>query len=137
VAEPDHLRRIRSMTHYAYSLTIDHRAAIVIIQNDSEELTAEGRFAYLVSFNRAVERHWVTAIKEAKKDGQLRSDIEPRLFYRFIRDAILGSIAWFRPVPGLDIEDLADALLDIVLGGAAVPRTERAPLATPAQEAMP
>jgi AcrR family transcriptional regulator len=113
--------RFRTMVRYAFSLLEHHSAALAIIQQDSAELVIDPRFAYLVSFNQEIEDHWTDVVRDGIRQGVIRRSVEPRVFYRFARDAILGAGRWYTPSRPKTYEDLADEFADIVLLGIAVP----------------
>jgi AcrR family transcriptional regulator len=113
--------RLRAMAHYAFSLIERHSAAVLIMQNDSDELVADPRFAYLVAFNDSVERHWMTAIAQGVAEGRLRAGTDASTTYRFARDAILGAVRWYEPSKPKSLDQLADELADMLLFGLAVP----------------
>lgn len=117
-ADVEDVERVRMMVRYAFSLIPEHAAAVLILLNDSDDLIADPRFGYLVDFNYEVERHWVNTVKRAVKAGEIRREIHPQVFYRFARDAILGTIRWYRPTGRLGIDRLADDLSDVLLRGA-------------------
>jgi AcrR family transcriptional regulator len=117
-SDVDDIERIRQMTRYAFSLIPEHSAAVQILMNDSADLVADARFGYLIDFNNEVERQWVNAVKRAIKSGYVRREIHPQVFYRFARDAILGTVRWYRPTGRLTIDRLSNDLSDIMLRGA-------------------
>ena len=51
------------------------------------------------------------------EQGRIRSDIDVRMFYRLVRDAVAGSIRWFKPTKSKTIEDIADEVMDFLLNG--------------------
>ncbi len=111
------VERLQTMVHYAVSLIEDHRAALVMIQADSDELIDLPRFGYLVEFNAEVERHWLDALGDGIADGTIRDSIEPAMTYRFVRDAILGIISWYVPAKGKNLGAVAEDLTTLFLGG--------------------
>jgi len=111
------VERLRSMVRYAVSLIEQHRAALVMIQADSDELIVEQRFTYLVEFNAEIEQHWLEAIADGVRAGSFRSSIDPAMTYRFARDAILGANSWFEPTRGRTLAAVADELTDALLFG--------------------
>lgn len=117
----DGLGRLRAMIVYAVSLVDRHRAALVIIQRDSDELIVDERFAYLIAFNNEVEAHWLASIRAGLAEGTIRSHVDPPMFYRLVRDAMLGTIRWYEPSHGKSAAAVAEQLTDIVLHGIAAP----------------
>jgi AcrR family transcriptional regulator len=120
--ESDAATRLRLMARLAFSLIHEHPESMVIVQDDYVDLTKDPdtkdpRFSFLVEFNDEVEQHWVACLKDGIDDGEFRDSIDPRAVYRFIRDAILGAIRWYRPTKEQTSDDLADSLVDIMLSG--------------------
>ena len=115
----DPIAKLRAMTQYAFSLIPEHSAAMVIILNDSGSLVAEARFAYLVDFNDEVERHWVDVLTDGVRRGMVEDVVDPRLWYRFARDAIVGAIRWYRPGAARQLTAVADDFADLLLVGIA------------------
>jgi AcrR family transcriptional regulator len=115
----DTVGRLRLMTDYAFSLIPQHSAPLVMILNDSRDLVAQPRFAYLVAFNDEVERHWVETLRAGVRDGELAADLDALLCYRFARDAIVGAIRWYREDAGRPLAEVAASFADLLLVGVA------------------
>jgi len=113
----DPIERLREMTRFAFSLIVDAPAAVLMVQNESKYLSEQKRFDYLANEDRIVAGRWHDALEEGMKDGRIRPDVDPQMFYRFVRDAVAGSIRWFKPTKGKTIEDVADAVSDMLLFG--------------------
>jgi AcrR family transcriptional regulator len=115
--ESDPIERLRHMTRFAFSLIVDCPAAVLMVQNESKYLSEQARFSYLGTEDQTVEDMWIDAINEGIEQGRIRSDIDVRMFYRLVRDAVAGSIRWFKPTKSKTIEDIADEVMDFLLNG--------------------
>jgi hypothetical protein len=66
---------------------------------------------------RRVQRTWIAVIEQGVAAGEMRRDVDPALFYKFLRDAIWQSARWFKPRGRYDIDEVADACITVLLGG--------------------
>ena len=119
-AEP--AEQLRTMARYAFSLIADRADTMTILQDDYVDLTKDpetkdARFEYLIAFNAEVERCWIETIRRATRTGTFRADLDARVFYRFMRDAMLGATKWYEQAKGKSGQELADALIDVMLEG--------------------
>ncbi|MEV8632953.1 TetR/AcrR family transcriptional regulator [Streptosporangium sp. NPDC051023] len=112
---------LSEMVRIGFSTLEPHRAAITVMQNDWSYLRSlpGGRFDYLVKTEDEVERMWVGQIKRGQAVGQLRSDVDPKLTYRMIRDSIWVTVRWFRPGGRLNTAGLAEHYVTVLFDGLA------------------
>ena len=52
-------------------------------------------------------------------DGEFRTDLDPELVYRFMRDTVWVAVRWYRPGGTMGVEDIAQNIFSIVLDGIA------------------
>ena len=119
--EQDPIERLQAMTRFAFSLIVDAPAAVLMVQNEAKYLSEQKRFDYLANEDRTVAKMWIDALEEGKAQGRIRDDVDVQMFYRFVRDAVAGSIRWFKPTKSKTIEDIADAVSDMLLNGVLEP----------------
>ena len=105
------------LVHAAFGSFDRHRAAITVFQNERQYLLNYPRFGYIAKSEQAVSRLWMKVIREGIASGELRSDVDPKLAHRFIRDAIWVSVRWYRPGGRLTSDQLADQYLSFMLDG--------------------
>jgi AcrR family transcriptional regulator len=120
IASRNHLdpaEQLRQMTRYGFSLVTDHSAALLIAHRDANELIRETRFKYLIDFDQEIERRYTDVFVRGIESGRFKSDADPRVLYRFIRDAIVGAIRWYVPGRGASTDEIADTMVDVVLIG--------------------
>jgi AcrR family transcriptional regulator len=121
----DSAARLRLMARYAFSLLGSSADEMAIVADEYMYAPGEkgepSRFAYVVEFNAQVGQHWYDVLESGVRSGELRASVEPRLLYRLIRDAIVGATRWWQPSRGMATDQIADALVDVVLRGI-VPR---------------
>jgi len=101
----------------AFGTLETHRAAITVMQNDWNYLSRLDRFGYLVKAEQEVESMWVGLLKEGAKQGVFRSDVDPKLTYRLVRDTIWVAVRWYRPGGRLGTRQIAEQYLTILFDG--------------------
>jgi AcrR family transcriptional regulator len=120
VAEGDDPAKIlRELVRAAFSALGTHRAAVAVMINEFNLLVQYPRFAYLREGADETERLWAGVVDRGITTGVFRSDIDPRMIYRFMRDAIWVSVRWYRPDGRDSPEQIADFYLDVLLDGIA------------------
>ncbi|MEU4093909.1 TetR/AcrR family transcriptional regulator [Streptomyces sp. NPDC026673] len=98
-----------------------HLDAVAIYQREARQLAAsQPRFAYLAESQRRFERLWLGTLERGAADGVFRTDLDPRLAYRFIRDTVWVAASWYRPGGQHSPEEIARQYLSMVLDGVAV-----------------
>lgn len=65
-----------------------HRAALAMLQNDWNYFSTQPQFAYLRKDLREIERIWITQLELGKKAGLFREDLDVKITYRLLRDAL-------------------------------------------------
>ncbi|MFD9124709.1 TetR/AcrR family transcriptional regulator, partial [Kitasatospora sp. NPDC059571] len=66
---------------------------------------------------REFDRRIAELMRQAAAEGGLRRDIEPGLAGRLLFGTVNSLVEWYRPDGDLPVQDLADALTSLVLGG--------------------
>lgn len=115
------LETLGSLVRTAFESLGTHGDAVAIMLNEFTQLAAQRRFAYLRSTADEAERLWVGVLCDGQRAGVLRDDLDPRLVYRFIRDAVWLTVRWFRPDGPKTADEIADDYLAMLLGGIAAP----------------
>jgi AcrR family transcriptional regulator len=88
--------------------------ATAIYQNELQYLREQPRFADVLAAAADVQRTWMRVIEKGVADGAFRDDIDPRVFYRLIRDAVWLSVRWHNPGPP---RKLAGQITSVFLDG--------------------
>jgi AcrR family transcriptional regulator len=91
--------------------------ATIIYQNEMNYIREMPQYEAVKEAAAEVQQTWLTVIEEGRADGSFRTDIEPRVFYRFVRDAVWLSVRWYRPEGPYTIEQLAADCASIFLDG--------------------
>lgn len=117
--------RLRALVITAFGVLVDHRSAVTVMMSEYTMLVQSSRFSYLREAIDETERLWVGVLEDGMRAGDLRADIDPRLIYRFIRDAI-WSMRWYREEEYRP-DDVAPFYLAVLLGGVATDGGSRKP----------
>lgn len=76
---------------------------------------------------REFDQFTASLVKQAVADGDLRADIDPPLTARLLFGLVNSVSEWYRPRPGDDAADVADAVCKLVFGGIGVAAGPPAP----------
>lgn len=79
---------------------------------------------------RAFDRAVSSLVVEARDEGSLRSDIDPRIVTRLLFGMVNSIAEWYRPEGPEDPAHLADDVLAVALDGLRTPTMNSAPLGT-------
>lgn len=109
--------QLRLMARYGFSLITEHTAALIVVHRESNDLINEERFRYLIDFDLEVERRYTDVLARGVEGGEFDPKLDPRMLYRFIRDAIVGAIRWYVPSKSASTNQVADSIIDVVLNG--------------------
>ncbi|GAB3137118.1 TetR/AcrR family transcriptional regulator [Micromonospora sonneratiae] len=100
-----------------------HPHATEIYQNDVNYLLQLERFSYLKTAGKQVQNTWLQVIEAGIAKGTFRSDLDPKILYRLIRDAVWLSVRWFKPSRDYPIARLAEDCTSLFLDGLTATRT--------------
>jgi TetR/AcrR family transcriptional regulator, cholesterol catabolism regulator len=92
-------------------------SATHIYQNEMTYIRELPRYEAVKAAAAEVQQTWLAVIEDGRADGSFRDDIDPRVFYRFIRDAVWLSVRWYRPEGPHTVEQLAADCASIFLDG--------------------
>ncbi|MFI1337868.1 TetR/AcrR family transcriptional regulator [Streptomyces sp. NPDC020845] len=99
-----------------------HHAAVIVLQNEQRYLHEFPRFAYLDDRQREVANLWTGVLEDGIDAGVFREGLNPKVVYRFVRDAIGTTARWYRPSGALKPQELAEQYLVMTLDGITAPR---------------
>jgi TetR/AcrR family transcriptional regulator, cholesterol catabolism regulator len=111
------LEVLRALVQEAFTSLGGNPAALAVMINEFNFLVQFPRFAYLREGAEETERLWVGVIEDGMGAGVFRSDMDPRMIYRFMRDSIWISVRWYRPDGKYRPEEIADFYLALLLDG--------------------
>ena len=107
-------RCLHDLIRASLEVAADRPYATAIYQNDLPYLREQPLFGDVLKAAASVQRTWLQVIEQGVADGAFRTDIDARLFYRLIRDAVWLSARWQHPASPAK---LADAITAIFLDG--------------------
>lgn len=94
-----------------------HPHATEIYQNDVNYLLQFPRFDYLKTAGKDVQKTWLHVINTGISEGVFRSDLDAKILYRLMRDAVWLSVRWFKPSRDFPIHRLAEDCTALFLDG--------------------
>jgi AcrR family transcriptional regulator len=119
VGDADPRARLRDLVVTSFDVVERHRDATAIYQNDGGYLGQFERFSYLRSAGREVQAYWLEVIGAGIAKGTFRRDLDPKVAYRLMRDAMWMSVRWFTPTRDYPISRLAEDCTALFLDGLA------------------
>lgn len=114
--------RFRGLIGSSLDIAGIHPHAAEIYQSDGNYLRGLPHFEYLNDAARDIQRTWVNVITAGVKTGAFRHDIEPKVFYRLVRDSLWLSVRWYKPTKAYPVEQFADDCTKVYLDGFAAPK---------------
>lgn len=109
--------QLRELVAASLETAAAHPYATEIYQNEANYLRGLDRFSYLPKISRQVQQTWLRVIEAGIAEGSFRSDVDPKIFYRLIRDAVWLSVRWFKPTSKYPRDRLVDDCTSIFLDG--------------------
>ena len=118
--------QLRSLIRTSLETVNRHPHAAEIYQGDYGYLQTLPHFDYLKTAAGDVQKAWLEVISAGVTTGDFRADVDPRVFYRLLRDSVWLSVRWYRPRPGYPVSQFADDAANVFLQGfAARPASRR------------
>ena len=109
--------KVDAVVRASFDAIHDHHDEVAIFQGDAAYLMTFDRFAYLREHNERFRTMWLDLLREGTESGALRSDLDPELTFRFIRDTVWVAVKWYRPGGELTAQQVADQYLSILFDG--------------------
>lgn len=109
--------RLRGLISASLQVAATHPHATEIYQSEVSYLTQSERFGYLAGAAAEVRKAWLRVIEDGMASGAFRSDLDPGIVYRLMRDAIWLSVRWFRPGSGYSPARFAEDCTSLFLDG--------------------
>ena len=113
------MQALRQLIETAVASLAQHRAAVLVLHNERRELGRSPRFDYLQLFEKETRDLWVGVLESGIEGGDFRADLNPKLVYMVIRDAISVAVRWYQPDGEISVADLTEQYLSILDGIAA------------------
>lgn len=109
--------KIEAVVRASFDAIDQHASEVAIFQNDAAYLSTFERFAYLEERSARFRSLWLDLLTQAVAEGELRSDLDVELVYRFIRDTVWVAVRWYHPGGALTPEQVAEQYLAILFEG--------------------
>ena len=109
--------KVDAVVRASFDAIHEHHAEVAIFQGDATYLMTFERFSYLREHNDRFRTMWLELLEVGTREGALRSDLDPELTYRFIRDTVWVAVNWYRPGGELTAQQVADQYLSILFDG--------------------
>jgi TetR/AcrR family transcriptional regulator, cholesterol catabolism regulator len=109
--------RLHDLVVASLEVVEEHPHATEIYQNDVNYLLQFERFAYLRSAGKEVQSTWLQVIEAGVAQGAFRADLDAKILYRLIRDAVWLSVRWFKPSKEYPTSRLAEDCTALFLDG--------------------
>ncbi len=119
--ENDPRTRLHDLVVASLEVAEAHPHATEIYQNDVNYLTQLERFSYLRNAGKEVQNTWLEVINAGVAQGVFRSDLDAKIVYRLMRDAVWLSVRWFKPTRDYPIARLAEDCTALFFDGLASP----------------
>src|SRR6266568_4429318 len=116
-SETDPRTRLCGLVVASLRVVEAHPHATEIYQSDVNYLSQFERFGYLAGAAQQVRKTWLGVISDGVARGVFRSDLDPGIAYRLMRDAIWLSVRWFRPTPDYPLTRFAQECTSLFLDG--------------------
>jgi hypothetical protein len=111
--------KLEAVVRVSFDAIDQHHSEVAIFQTDAAYLAGFERFTYLKERNTRFRNLWTGLLTEGVASGELRSDLDVELVYRFLRDTVWVAVRWYRPGGDLSPAQVADQYLHILLDGIA------------------
>jgi TetR/AcrR family transcriptional regulator, cholesterol catabolism regulator len=109
--------KLRDLIAACLAVVEAHPHATEIYQSDVNYLAQFERFGYLTAAATQVRQAWLEVLNDGVQQGAFRPDLEPRIIYRLMRDAIWPSVRWFRPSREYPLSRFAEECTSLFLDG--------------------
>lgn len=120
----DPIERIRSLIRASIEVAVTSRDANEIYQANAPALRSRGS-QRLIGATARTHEIWAAAIRDGIAAGQIRSDIDPEVLYRFMRDAIWTTPRWYRDGGRLTVDGVVHDITEVFVAGMVRPEAGR------------
>ena len=109
--------RLKDLIRGSLETISRHPHAAEIYLSDRKFLQTLPHFDYLTKVASEIRKTWLDVIEAGVASGVFRTDIDPRVFYRLVRDGMWPSVRWYRARPGYPVTQLAADVATVYLEG--------------------
>jgi AcrR family transcriptional regulator len=113
----DPRQALSDLIRLSFTSIHDTPHAVAVYQNESDNLMHVKEFSYVADYSLKIEQIWLRVLTEGQTSGVFRPDIDVKVAYLFIRDAIWSAVRWYRPGGQLQADTVAEHYLALLYGG--------------------
>src|SRR5699024_6206544 len=110
----DPQERISELIRRTFQALEHRRQAIAIFQNDANYLMRFDRFDYLRETSAEFERVWTRVLRDGQRANVFRRDLDVKLVYRFVRDAVWTTVRWYEPRGKLGAHEIGEQYITVL-----------------------
>ena len=107
-------KRLRTAIRSSVEILVDHLPGVTLLLRARGNSEVEQR---ALDRRRAIDDALAELVRDAVREGSLRTDIEPELISRLLFGMVNSSVEWFHPGGAVDATELADAITGIAFDG--------------------
>jgi AcrR family transcriptional regulator len=108
---------IRELLARGLTFIHEHPAAAKIMASEETRNPESAGHAIVRSRLAAIRAAWSTVIRRGVDEGTLRADLDVELTSRMMLSAVDGAMRWYSPANGQTVDQIADRMTSILLGG--------------------
>lgn len=123
----DPSQRLERLIAVSFEVATSHPHETEMYQSSLQRLLDGPDGQAVRSAATEIQSTWLDTIRAGVAAGELRSDVEPAVFYRFLRDALWLSMRWYRPGGRHSVGRLAADYSRVFLEGYGSPGARSAP----------
>ncbi|MBW1640312.1 MULTISPECIES: TetR/AcrR family transcriptional regulator [Microbacterium] len=105
------------LIEHAFETVVSKPDAVGLYQNESSFLATQPGFEFVKENSLQIESLWLGQIREGQRQGVFRDTLDAPIAYRFIRDSVWSTVAWYRPSGTHTAASLTENYLDLLHGG--------------------
>ncbi|SEG93707.1 DNA-binding transcriptional regulator, AcrR family [Thermomonospora echinospora] len=108
---------LSKLVRVSFSWIHDSPHAVAVYQNETDNLVRQEAFSYVADYSLKIEEVWLRVLTRGQTSGVFRPDLDVKVSYLFVRDAIWSAVRWYRPGGQLKPETVAGQFLALLHGG--------------------
>lgn len=120
-ADSEPRARLEGLVLASFEAIDERRHSCEIFQNDFTYIRSLPQRDVITALGDEVQRIWLDTITAGAAAGVFRDDIDPKLFYRFSRDAVWFAVRWYHSGGTHTPAQLSAAFTALVLDGLVCP----------------
>ncbi|NPC98644.1 TetR/AcrR family transcriptional regulator [Nocardioides sp. zg-DK7169] len=95
----------------------EQQHAVALYQNEYAVTANLPGFDFVTRTSRSIEAVWLEVLEAGRQSGDFRPNLEMKIVYRLLRDAMWSTVRWYNPRGKLRHEKLAEQYLELIHSG--------------------